>query len=84
MLEGARNGALGDVSGKLVSESRLSYKGHPGLDITADAEKGQKVSMRGRIFLIGPRLVILLAVGPRGRLAETDVQRFFGNAGNAS
>ena len=60
VLDGARDGAVGNVNGVLRSEQRIALGGHPGRDLVVDVP-GQVVA-RQRIYLVGRRLYQLIVV----------------------
>ncbi len=64
LLDNARNGAvnnlLGNLQGKLVSETRVSIGGNPGREIVGDAKtSGVDMTLKQRCFLVQNRLFIL-------------------------
>jgi hypothetical protein len=77
MLDGAREGALADVRGTLVSERRISVQGFPGRELWIEASAGnQKGLAQARMILVGNRFYQVLVVGPKERFAESQAERF--------
>lgn len=73
MLDGARDGAVSNVQGKLLSEKGMSIGGNPGRELKVEA-KG--LSMTQRMFLVKNRLYQVLALVPIDRPNNPDVPRF--------
>ncbi len=79
VLDGGRDGAVENLKGTLVSETRLTFKGHPGREFTILGEvQGKKLFYHTRIFLVEARLYQLQIV----RVGDTpidvaDAVRFF-------
>jgi hypothetical protein len=69
MLDGARDGAVGNVEGKLVLESKITLAGHPGREVVIDGRPkyGQKVTIKGRMFMVKNRLYQVTVVAPQGQ-----------------
>jgi hypothetical protein len=69
MLEDARDGAVSNDQGKLVSDTKISLAGHPGREVVIDARgpHGPKGLIRGRLFMVGNRLYQIMVVAPQGR-----------------
>jgi hypothetical protein len=77
MLDGARDGALEDVRGTLVSERRISVQGFPGRELWIEATvSGQKGLAQARMILVGNRFYQVLVAGPKERFAESQAERF--------
>jgi hypothetical protein len=76
VLDGARDGAVANVQGVLLSELIIDLDGHPGRELTISAASG-KAEIRQRLYLVGNRLYQLLAVTPNGESISPRVSRFF-------
>ncbi len=77
MLDGARDGAVADVSGTLVSERRISVQGFPGRELWIEASvSGQKGLAQARMILVGNRFYQVLVAGPKDGFAESEAERF--------
>jgi hypothetical protein len=77
MLDGARDGAVADVNGSLVSERRISVQGFPGRELWIEATvSNQKGLAQARMILVGNRFYQVLVVGPKERFAESQAERF--------
>lgn len=74
LLDNARDGAVKNVKGKLLSERKLDMGGSPARHIVVDAATA-RVSQR--IVLSGDKLIQAIFVGPVGAEAEPSVARFF-------
>jgi hypothetical protein len=76
MLDGARDGAVANVNGKLVSEHRIEFQGFPGRDLWVEATvSGQVELAQMRIILVGSRLYQVLVAGPKERFTEGQAER---------
>jgi len=79
MLDGARDGAVSNVKGKLVNEREMSLRDYPGKELEIEAPIGG-VSQNGtiitRLYLVDQRLYQLITVTPQGRDSSEDVQKF--------
>lgn len=78
MLDGARNGAVGNSHGKLVSEANISLAGYPGreLVIEAAAEDRPPMTIKGRLFMVKNRLYQVTVVAPRGKAGDKVIDDF--------
>jgi hypothetical protein len=61
LLSGARDGAVGNVQGRLVNETYLSLQGHPGRELLIETA-GAEAFARVRIFLVGNRMYQVMAL----------------------
>jgi len=77
MLDGARDGAVGNVKGKLRSEEKLVVSNLPARQIIVDTPQG--LVLVGRFFLMENTLVQALVAGPRNIENEADTKRFVGS-----
>lgn len=76
-LDGARNGAINNVGGTLVSEQQIQFAGHPARAFTAKASvEGHELTVEARIFFVLPRFYQLMVVYPASE-TTVPVQRFF-------
>jgi hypothetical protein len=78
MLDGSRDGAIGNVKGELVSETHISLNEYPGRDLTirAQDENGQDLFMRGRIFLVENRLYQIMVIVTKGNESNSEINDF--------
>ena len=74
ILDGARNGAVSNVNGKLLSERAVSLEGHKGREIKVKTEKGV---IKARIFLVEARLYQLMTVTAKEKTFAENTKRFF-------
>lgn len=65
-LDGARDGAVGNVGGKLQESKAITLdKKYPGREFTATIEKPKEGILRARIYLVGTRLYQVMLVGTK-------------------
>ena len=64
ILDGARDGAVNNVKGKLLNEKKIAIGSHPGRDITFEAVNGQYLA-RSRMYLVNQRLYQIMVLAPR-------------------
>jgi hypothetical protein len=78
ILDGARNGAVGNTHGQLVLETPISLSGYPGreLVIEAHAEDRPPATIKGRLFLVKNRLYQVTVVAPRGKAGDKVIDDF--------
>lgn len=75
LLNGARDGALRNIDGKLEKESWIKVDGNPGLEITFKSPK-KKIKAKARLILVKNRLYQILAGQSESSYSETDVDKF--------
>lgn len=79
VLDGGRDGAKTNLNGKIISETKMTFDGHPAREFTVEGSiEGQTLLYHTRIILIGTRLYQLQIV----RVGDTPVDladsiRFF-------
>lgn len=73
VLDGARDGAVGNVNGKLLSEKKITVDGWPGRELVIAAE-GLKT--HARVVLVGDRLVQALVVTAEDSTQTADVRTY--------
>jgi hypothetical protein len=79
MLDGAREGAVGNTQGKLTSETAITLAGHPGREVVIEAARGEDrppVTIKGRLFMVKDRLYQVTVVAPRARAGDKAVDDF--------
>ena len=74
MLDGARDGAIANVKGKLVEESRSSLQGAPGREYLIQIK--ESAFCRSRIYLVKNRLYIVQALGSKQQVQSREAERF--------
>lgn len=74
-LDGARDGAVANTQGKLLSELIIDVNGHPGRELEI-AVAGGKGTIRARVLLVGNRLYQVLVVTPADESYAPKVRRF--------
>jgi hypothetical protein len=75
MLDGARDGAVGNVGGRLTDETTLDFHGHPAREIRVEVAK--KTSIRARVILIENRLYQVMVVSKSARILDGKGSEFF-------
>jgi hypothetical protein len=80
MLDGARDGAVRNVGGKLLEEKKISINGHPGryIKVSAPGDNGENLVF-ARVYLVKNRLYQALVVFPKKTLRQGDVDKFLGS-----
>jgi hypothetical protein len=73
ILDGARDGAVKNVNGKLDSEKKITIDGHPGRDFSIATEHFEG---RDRIYLVNNRLYQVMMVGSRDFVTSKDAEKF--------
>lgn len=78
ILDGSRDGAIDNVKGELISETRISLHEYPGRDLTISVQdkNGQALFMRGRIFLVENRLYQIMAIVTKGNENNSEINDF--------
>jgi hypothetical protein len=79
MLDGARDGATGNINGNLVSEIRILLDDqYPGREIvvTAMLDEDQEGTLKAHMFLVGNRLYQVMVVAPSGELSMQEMDDF--------
>jgi hypothetical protein len=75
-LDGARQGAAGNVQGKVVKEDKITLEGkYPGRDIQIELPN-DKGLIRVRMYFVNGRLYQVMAVGTKSWTGSGDVQKF--------
>ncbi|HEX8844162.1 MAG TPA: hypothetical protein VF791_05940 [Pyrinomonadaceae bacterium] len=59
LLNGARDGAIQNVNGKILNERNITLSGYPGREITGNAPS-QNISFTARLFIAKPRMYMLM------------------------
>jgi len=77
ILDGARDGAVSNVKGKLRKEEKLVVSNLPARQIIIDTPQG--LVLVGRFFLMESTLVQALVAGPANIENEADTKRFVGS-----
>lgn len=74
LLNGARDGAVGNVKGKLVSETKITMNGAPGRELRIEAPGD--LNLTARIYLVNQRLYQVLVVAPKAKEGEAEAKKF--------
>lgn len=75
ILDGARDGAVANVQGKLVRESVISLDGHQGRELQIESPGG-KVTVTARLFLVDRRLYQVMVLMHNDKASSEDVNKF--------
>ena len=75
MLDGARDGAVANVKGRLVSETKVSFNSKPARQFVIEVPNRGFIT--ARIILVGPRMYQLMLIAPTNQGHEEDISRFF-------
>ena len=75
MLDGARDGAVGNVGGELIDEMELAFQDYPGREI--EVEVPGKATIRARLILIDNRLYQVMVISPSVEILEKKGTEFF-------
>jgi hypothetical protein len=74
LLDAARDGAVGNVKGKLASETKVSMNGFPGRELRIEAPGD--LALQARMYLVKERLYQVLVVMPKAKESAADSKRF--------
>lgn len=77
VLDGVRQGVLKGLNAELISENRITMKGHPGREFKARRTmEGSEVVFSWKMLLRGRRLYQLAAVTAKADAESPDISRF--------
>jgi hypothetical protein len=81
LLDGGRDGAMKNVSGKLIKEKKITLKENPGRELVLDgtSASGQEATIMARLFLVGNRLYQVMVVTPKGADSSSETSDFLGS-----
>jgi hypothetical protein len=80
VLDGARDGAVANIQGKLAKETQIEVDGSPGRRITIEAAAGGiEMVVDSVLVLVGHRLYQAIVVRPKPPTADENVTRFLGS-----
>lgn len=78
VLDGVRGGVLKGLQADLISETRVTLKGHPGREMRAKRIlEGSEVVFSWKMFLVGRRLYQMGVVTSTADAESPDIQKFF-------
>jgi hypothetical protein len=75
ILQDARDGAVTNTKGSLVTEQALDMNGNPGLFLQVGSPDGKGLA-QAKLFLVGNRLFQIFVAGPKENAETEDVQFF--------
>jgi len=74
LLTGSRNGLVNQIKGgRLVSEKSLYLNKFPGKEMVAENDEQ---TVRARVFVIEPRIYMMIVAAPKGQAFTSDANRF--------
>lgn len=78
LLDGARDGAVANVNGKLISDTKIERDGNTGKEIVLEAKapNGQEATAKAHYFLINNRLYQAMAIVPKGQTGGAEVDDY--------
>ena len=78
ILDGGRNGAVSNVNGKLVIETKIALEGNPGRELVIDAKDASQgdLTIKARLFLVGNRLYVVMAAAKKGQVGFKEMDQF--------
>lgn len=78
LLDGARQGAVTNANGTVVSDNKITFENNPGRETVIDgkAPTGQEATIKVRYYLINNRLYQVMAVTPRGQINSAGIDDF--------
>jgi hypothetical protein len=74
LLDGARNGAVEKVKGKLELEEKVTMNGFPGRELKISAPGDLKLT--ARIYMVKSRLYQIIVVAPKAKEIAGNTKRF--------
>jgi len=74
MLDGARNGAVGNVGGELLEETKITLDGYPGRALKIAV--ADEFVVDARFYLVGNRLYVLQAISMGDASISPNVEKF--------
>lgn len=74
MLADIRDTAVGNVKGKLTSETKITMNGYPGRELRIDSPGN--MSLHARFYLVKDRIYQSLVVVPKAREGSGDAKKF--------
>ncbi len=75
ILEGAKNGAIKNISGRLISETSIDFHGLPAKEV--HIEIPNKGFVTARFILASPRFYELMFIASEDKGHEQDISKFF-------
>ena len=76
LLDAARDGAVGNIQGTLLSERAIAIGNHPGRELQVLSSDG-KLALQIRLYLAGNRQYQVVMVSPKSSSSTADRDRFF-------
>ncbi len=78
LLEGVRDGAIGNVNGALVSEQAISINGYPGIEIVANVtnDGGEEGVLKAHVYIVNNRLYQVMIITQQGDTDTAEMDEF--------
>ena len=73
-LQGAKNGSLKSINGKLISEKEISLQNYAGLEFEMEAAAYRAWA---RYYIVEGKLVAMMSVAPQGKPFASETGRLF-------
>jgi hypothetical protein len=75
ILEGAKNGAIKNISGRLISEASIDFHGLPAKEV--HIEIPNKAFVTARFILASPRFYEIMFIAQKDKGHEQNISKFF-------
>jgi hypothetical protein len=75
ILDDSRDGAVANVQGKLLGESAISIKKHPGREIVFESADGKSI-VKARLYIVGERFYQIMATTSKEKQSSYNLTRF--------
>jgi len=75
ILDGARDGAVKNSQGRLITESDISLDSYPGREINVESSDSANL-MRAHLYVVNQRLYQVIVITPRASAGSADVTKF--------
>jgi hypothetical protein len=77
LLDGARDGAVANVKGKLAGETKITQNGFPGRELRIEVTTRKGVAAATvRLYFVKERLYQAIVVMDKAREAQTEIRKF--------
>ena len=77
VLDNARNGAVNNAPGPLLSETKMEFAGHAARELLVDMTMG--LTSRSRVFVLEDRLFNVGAITRKDNQQSANIEKFFGS-----
>jgi hypothetical protein len=77
LLDGARDGLIGGMKGKVTNETKIAMAGNAGRELDVDAKFNEIDSkVKARLYMVGKRLYQIMIVTPVGKGTPEEMVEF--------